>query len=117
MKGFGSNLFTGMISIDLQKAFDTIDHKILLEKMHFFGFLKKVVSYFKSYLLKRQFKINLDGTFSEAGHVTCEVSQGSILWPLLFLLYMNDIPQAVNCELLLYTDILVLFAHIKTLRL
>ena len=93
-----------MILIDLQKAFDTIDHKILLDKMYFFGFSQKVVSWFKSYLLKRQFKVNLNGTFSEPGLVTCGVPQGSILGPLLFLLYMNDIPQAVKCELLLYAD-------------
>ena len=104
LKGFDSNLLTGMILIDLQKAFDTIDHKILLDKMYFFGFSQKVVSWFKSYLLKRQFKVNLNGTFSEPGLVTCGVPQGSILGPLLFLLYMNDIPQAVKCELLLYAD-------------
>ena len=93
-----------MILIDLQKAFDTIGHRILLKKMYFFGFSEKVVSWFKSYLLKRQYKVNLNETFSEAGLVTCGVPQGSILGPLLFLLYMNDIPQAVKCEILLYAD-------------
>ena len=55
LKGFDKGFFTGMILIDLQKAFDTIDHKILLEKMHFFGFSDNVVSWFKCYLSNRTF--------------------------------------------------------------
>ena len=50
LKGFDKRVFTGMILIDLQKAFDTIDHKKFLEKMQFFGFSENVVSWFKCYL-------------------------------------------------------------------
>ena len=102
--GFESGLHTGMVLIDLQKALDTINHKILINKMEFLGFSKNVIVWFKSYLSHRKFKVNLNKSFSEPGKLLCGVPQGSILRQLVFLLYINDMPQAVKCELLLYTD-------------
>ena len=61
--GFKSSLQTDMILIDLQKAFETINHKILINKMEFLGFCKDVILWFKSYLLYRKFKINLKDLF------------------------------------------------------
>ena len=112
IKGFDSGLFTGMILIDLQKAFDTIDHKILLEKMNYFGFSQQVIKWFRSYLSQRKFCASIDKSLSNVTNLSCGVPQGSILGPLLFLLYINDMPQAVNCELLLYADdSCLLFQH------
>ena len=102
--GFESRLHTGMILIDLQKAFDTINHEILINKMEFLGFSKNVILWFKSYLSHRKFKVNLNKPFLEPGQPLCGFPQGSILGPFLFLLYINDMPQAVKCELLLYAD-------------
>ena len=93
-----------MILIDLQKAFDTINHDILINKMEFLGFSKDVISWFKSYLSNKKMIVNLKNSFSEPDHLSCGVPQGSILGLLLFLLYINDMPQAVNCELILYAD-------------
>ena len=93
-----------MILIDLQKEFDTVNHDILLKKMKFIGFSEETTKWFKSYLSNRKFKVHIKNTFSEPGNLLCGVPQGSILGPLLFLLYINDMPQAVDCELLLYAD-------------
>jgi len=103
-KGFDSGLLTGMILIDLQKAFDTIDHEILVSKMEHMGFSVETRKWFKSYLCNRVFCVNIEGTFSSKAAITCGVPQGSILGPLLFLLYVNDMVQAVECDLLLYAD-------------
>ena len=93
-----------MILIDIQKAFDMVNHNILLKKMELIGFAEDTTKCFKYYLSDRKFKVHIKNTFSEPGNLLCGVPQGSILGPLLFLLYINDMPQAVDCELLLYAD-------------
>ena len=102
--GFEEGLLTGMVLIDLQKAFDTIDHSILLEKMCCLGFAGKTIEWYTSYLTNRSFIVNVGKEFSCPSKLSCGVPQGSILGTLLFLLYINDMPQAVNSELLLYAN-------------
>ena len=105
LKGAEKKKHTGMILIDLQKAFDTLDHDILLQKMKCIGFSDTVVAWFRSYLSDRAFFVSLENTFSEVGSINCGVPQGSILGPLLFLLYVNDIPQALSdSQAYLYAD-------------
>ena len=99
-----NGLYTGMVLIDLQKAFDTVDHEILLKKLKAVGAGTCVVSWFNSYLSDRQQFVDINGTLSSPEIVTCGVPQGSILGPLLFLLYVNDMSHAVNCDLMLYAD-------------
>ena len=90
--------------IDLQKAFDNIDHKTLIEKMKSMGFSNDVTKWFESHLSKRMFSVHVEKSFSDKALINCGVPQGSILGPLLFLLYVNDMVQAVNCDLLFYAD-------------
>jgi hypothetical protein len=99
-----AGLYTGIVLIDLQKAFDTVDHHILLSKLKALGADRQAVSWFESYLAERQQFVNVNGTDSAHGEVTCGVPQGSILGPLLFTIYVNDMARAVHCDLLLYAD-------------
>ena len=111
-KGFDSGLHTGVILIDLQKAFDTIDHNILLQKMPSLGISFEVIDWYKSYLSSRKFHVNVHDKFSTSADLRCGVSHGSILGRLLFLLYINDMPQSVDCDQFPYADdTCLLFQH------
>ena len=72
--------------------------------MTFVGFSEETTSWFKSYLTNRKFIVHINNSFSEPGKLLCGVPQGSILGSLLFLLYINDMPQSVTCDILLYAD-------------
>ena len=68
------------------------------------GFSNHTIGWLKSYLSNRLFRVNLENYYSDPSNITCGVPQGSILRPLLFLIYVNDIPQAVKSNLFLYAD-------------
>ena len=86
-----------MILIDLQKAFDIVNHDILLKTMEFIGLSEETTNWFKSYLTNRKFKVHIKNTFPEPGNLLCGAPQGSILGPLLFPLYIDGMPQVVDC--------------------
>ena len=111
-KGFGLGLSTWMILMDWQKAINTIDYKNLIEKMKCMGFCNDVTTWFECYLSKRIFSVHVENSFSDKALIICGVPQRSILGPLLFLLYVNDMMQTVNCDLLLYAD---LFFNVRVL--
>ena len=92
-----------MILIDLQKAFDTNDHDILLEKMPCLEFSDSIISWFRSNLTNRYFSVSVGKELSTPGKLIVVFSKAQSL-ALLFLLYVNDMAMAVNCELLLYVD-------------
>ena len=91
--------------INLQKAFDTINHDILLKNLNIIGFSDHTVKWFQSYLSNHKFTVSLENSFSNVSNISCNVSQGSTyhIGPLLFL-YLNDMPMAVKCNLFLYAD-------------
>ena len=104
LKGIEEGLLTGMILIDLKKAFNTINHEILFKKLKAKGFSEWCITWFQSYLSKRIFFISIENQLSDYGGISCGVPQGLILGPILFLIYVNVMPQAVDSNLLLYAD-------------
>ena len=98
------SLITGVVLIDLQKAFDTVDHNILAMKLEAIGLDIPSVQWFNSYISERKQFVEISHSKSDQNNVTCGVPQGSILGPLLFSIYVNDMIQAVNCDLYLYAD-------------
>ena len=68
------------------------------------GFSNDITKWFECYYSKRMFSLNVENSFSDKALLSCGVPQGSILGPLLFLLYVNDMVQAINCDLLLFVD-------------
>ena len=105
LTGFDSGLLTGMILIDLEKALDTINTTTMAS----LGFSNHSINWFQSYLSGRRFRVNIKNKYSSTAKIECGVPQGSILGLLLFILHVNDMKQAVDCELFLYADDSCLF--------
>ena len=89
-------MFNLVVLLDLKKAFDTIDHSILLSKLELYGITGNALSMIRSYLSGRNKKCQLGDKMSTARRIECGIPQGSILGPLFFLIYINDLPQCLN---------------------
>ena len=100
------------IFIDFRKAFDTVNHDILLDKLECYGIRGHANKFFRSYLTNRRQYTLVNGIKSNSGYVNCGVPQGSVLGPLLFLLYINDIKHAIGCDnVKLFADDTFLFTN------
>ncbi|CAB3994070.1 Hypothetical predicted protein [Paramuricea clavata] len=85
-----------VIYLDMSKAFDRVNHEILIEKLRHLGFKTNLLRWFKSYLYHRRQQVTVLGATSPTLPVTSGVPQGSILGPVLFLLYVNDLPDKIS---------------------
>ena len=102
------------IYIDLSKAFDTLDHSILLDKLNYYGIRGVAKNLLHSYLSNRYQYVDFNGSISSTKVVDTGVPQGSILGPLLFLIYINDLPRvSALFNMVMYADNTTLYCNLS----
>ena len=115
-----NNNFACGIFIDLQKAFDTVDHNILLQKLNHYGIRGVANNWFNSYLSNRTQFVSINGFQSKTKNISIGVPQGSVLGPLLFLIYINDLNVAINYAIVHRfaddTNLLITGKSLKTIK-
>ena len=105
LNAINDGLMVGVVMIDFKKAFDLVDHNILLKKLKHYKLSDKTLSWFGSYLLNRKQRVCVNNVISDDEFIINGVPQGSILGPLMFLLFINDLPlytKPVNTDM--YAD-------------
>ena len=114
-RGLEDKSQTDVIFLDFAKAFDKVSHQGLLEKAYFYGIRGHTFKWIKSFLDNRSQQVVIDGHFSIDAKITSGVPQGSVLGPLLFLIYINDLPNCVqNSVCRLFADDCILYQRIRT---
>ena len=117
LDNFNSGLYTGVVFLDLKKAFDTVHHKVLLNKLQSIGVQGSELNWFESYLSNRQQVTKIGDFMSSPAFVNFGVPQGSILGPLLFTLYINSLSSVItnsNAKVTLYADDTAIFVKGKS---
>ena len=104
---------TDVILLDFSKAFDKVKHSKLLWKLHNYGIRGKVLSWIQAFLGNRSQRVVIDGEESGSIPVNSGVPQGSVLGPILFLTYINDLPDGISSQVRLFADDTALYLTIK----
>lgn len=104
-------MYVGVIFIDFKRAFETIDHNILINKLYLYGIRGDVLKWFKSYMSARKQRTCINGVMSDEREIKYGVPQGSVLGPILFILYINDLKQHLgqHCEIRMFADDTMLY--------
>ena len=109
-RAFNRHGATQAVALDIYKAFDRVWHTGLLHILKSYGISGQILGLISSFLSNRQLRVVLDGKSSQEYPVNAGVLQGSILGPTLFLLYINDLPDDVICDIAIYADDTTLYS-------
>ena len=102
-----------IIYLDFYKAFDKVPHKRLLEKLKGYGIRDNILMWIQDFLSNRKQRVSINGKNSDWRNVTSGIPQGSVLGPILFLIYINDLPSVVRCLIKLFADDAKLYQIIR----
>ena len=102
-----------IIFLDISRAFDTVSHVKLMKKLDNIGIKGNMLHWFKSFLTSRKQRVKINKECSEWSNVTSGVPQGTIIGPVAFLMYINDIINNIKCQCMLYADDCVLYSCVN----
>lgn len=103
------------IYLDFAKAFDTVPHKRLISKLEAYGINGKVLAWIKGFLNNRTQRVRVNGEYSNSSNVISGIPQGSVLGPILFVIYINDLPREIKSRSLLFADDTKIYRLIKSI--
>lgn len=111
---FDRNQQTDVIYLDFEKAFDKVPHQMLLYKLNHYGIRGNLFKLISNFLTRRYFQVRINGSLSTKHKVTSGVPQGSVLGPLLFLLYISDLARGIKTNIIFFADDTKLYANPET---